>query len=1235
MKDFTTDSFSISKEPKNSSWCKKWNFFYVLPLLTFIFLMIPSNNLFAQKNTAENIQGIAPVITPPGGFEIDGNAYAETAGDWESDEGNESAGLFLSTLTPEDFETGTPEFLFDPEYRDMSFFYRDGITNNDPTIFTSSNKIDDNPNTYTWGAGSSPNKNEIQTAVVHFTYGDDSFLDSEGMPYTNSDDLWVVFAADRQVTNGSSYIDFEFLQNSLIRTGLEAGSGGFISEGTDGGRTLGDLLVTVEFTQGGAAAKVVVRRWVLEGGEYFYKEFADYGDNTIFGSVNTEETEVPWSVYFTEPVDGGLYQYEINQWAEGAVNLSYYFGNDNPCFNISTLFVRTRTSGSSGTSELKDFPRLEQLELDLRQDITVTDPEPVCSPATVDLTAEGIASGCTGTLSYWMDAEATVPVEDPEAVGDGIYYIKCTSNENDECFDIEPVNVTVDTTPDITVTDPDAVCSPNTVDITEAASGCGEGFTLSYWLDEDATESLASPSAISESGTYYIKCTNDDNEDCFEIEPVVVTISETPSISVTDPAAVCSPGTVDITAAATGCGDGFTLSYWQDEDAMVSLESPAAVAVSGTYFIKCTNDSNADCYDIKPVVVTIDETPDITVTDPPTVCAPDTVDITEAASGCGEGFTLTYWEDEDATVALGTPSAISESGTYYIKCTNDENSSCFEIEPVIVSISDTPDITVTDPDPACSPDTVDITGAATGCGEGYSLSYWYDAGATDEILDPTAVGEGIYYIKCTNDTNADCFEVEPVNVTVDDTPSISIVNPDPVCDPGAVDLTADGIVFGCSGNLSYWTDSGATTQIPDPTAVGGGVYYIKCTNPDNENCYDIKQVVVTANDVPEITVIDPDPVCSPGTVDITGAASGCGEDSTISYWMNAEATMPLASPSAVAVSGTYYIKCTNNENENCYDVEPVVVTIDDTPDITVMDPAPVCAPETVDITGAASGCGEGFTLSYWTDEEATMALANPGAVAVSGTYYIKCTNDNNMECFDIEPVVVTIEMCMQEGCTLGYWKNHTDRWCDGYSTCDIYGDVFMNAPSELATLSLLDVLNLGGGGVYNLGRQSVAALLNACSLDVQYQFSTPQQVIDYVNAAFLAGDYQIAQAGSELDMYNQAGCPLGGSRATTDPSDDCISDAGASFDASAGISVSPVPFKDKLNIRYEFDYKSDATIQIFDLRGNLVKTQKESNASFGKVTEINADFVRGEQMYIIKVTTNQGTYTKNVVSGKQ
>ena len=223
-----------------------------------------------------------------------------------------------------------------------------------------------------------------------------------------------------------------------------------------------------------------------------------------------------------------------------------------------------------------------------------------------------------------------------------------------------------------------------------------------------------------------------------------------------------------------------------------------------------------------------------------------------------------------------------------------------------------------------------------------------------------------------------------------------------------------------------------------------------------------------------------------------------------------------------------------------------------------------------------------------------------------------------------------------EGCTLGYWKNHTDRWCSAYETCDLYGDVFESAPSNLAGLTLQEVLNLKGNtDGENLARQSVAALLNICNEDVNYdsEFASVEALQEYVNSAFNEGN--INMAGSHLDYLNNAGCSLGGSRANT--SSNCTNLKVSSADNSilSSFSASPVPFKESLNIQYDFNYSSPATIQMFDLQGRLLRTYKEANAYKGKITELKIDFrTMSSQVYILKVTTDRDVFTKNIISDK-
>ncbi|PRZ27941.1 hypothetical protein [Flavobacterium granuli] len=85
----------------------------------------------------------------------------------------------------------------------------------------------------------------------------------------------------------------------------------------------------------------------------------------------------------------------------------------------------------------------------------------------------------------------------------------------------------------------------------------------------------------------------------------------------------------------------------------------------------------------------------------------------------------------------------------------------------------------------------------------------------------------------------------------------------------------------------------------------------------------------------------------------------------------------------------------------------------------------------------------------------------------------------------------------------------------------------------------------------------------------------------------------------------------------------------------AGFTASPVPFKDQLTIRYDFDYQSDVKIEVFNTQGTLVYSKKDTNSYLNKNVMLDLNVNIGqEQVFIVKLTTDRGSSSKKVMSSE-
>lgn len=112
-----------------------------------------------------------------------------------------------------------------------------------------------------------------------------------------------------------------------------------------------------------------------------------------------------------------------------------------------------------------------------------------------------------------------------------------------------------------------------------------------------------------------------------------------------------------------------------------------------------------------------------------------------------------------------------------------------------------------------------------------------------------------------------------------------------------------------------------------------------------------------------------------------------------------------------------------------------------------------------------------------------------------------------------------------QGCTPGFWKQpqHFDSWIPtGFSPSNDFDTIF-GRDAFNPDITLLQALNLGGGGLNALARQAVAAILNAAHPNINYPF-TVSQIISMFQSAFDSGNYEPTK--DQFDDANNQGCPL-------------------------------------------------------------------------------------------------------------
>ena len=415
-----------------------------------------------------------------------------------------------------------------------------------------------------------------------------------------------------------------------------------------------------------------------------------------------------------------------------------------------------------------------------------------------------------------------------------------------------------------------------------------------------------------------------------------VTVTAAPTVVITDPAPACAPATVNLTAAAITAGStgGLTYSYYTNPGGTTVLTTPTAVATTGTFYIKGTTAGGCSS-PVMPVHVTIN-----------TSVTPTFNPVAAICSGA-------------ALAALPTTSTNGITGTW-APALNNTATTTYTFTPAVGQCASTTTLTITvNPKvtPTFNPVAAICSGAALAALPTTSTNgvtgTWAPAlnnTATTTYTFTPGVGQ------CANTTTL------TITVNPSTTPTFNPVAA--ICSGAALAPLPTTSTNAITGTWAPALNNTATTTYTFTPGVG--------------QCATTATLTITVN--PSVT-----PTFNPVAAICSGAALA-----------------PLPTTSTNGITGTW-APALNNTATTTYTFTPaagpcattatLTITVNPTPTLVITNPAPVCAPATVNLTAAAVTAGStgGLTYSYYTDPGGTLTFGTPAAVTTSGNYYIKGT----------------------------------------------------------------------------------------------------------------------------------------------------------------------------------------------------------------------------------------------------